>query len=103
MTQLDDTDREIRNILRADARTLVSALAQQLRVSRGTVQNRLHKMEESGVIVGYTVWLRPERLRVFGLCPPCTPKHRCTSLQMRAIARAMAVLWLCFAPRSAAF
>lgn len=63
MTQLDDTDREIRSILRADARTLVSALAQKLRVSRGTVQNRLHKMQESDVIVGYTVWLRPERLR----------------------------------------
>jgi len=60
MTRLDDTDREILSILRADARTPVAALAQKLRVSRGTVQNRLHKMEESGVIVGYTVRLRPD-------------------------------------------
>lgn len=60
MTKLDDTDREIISILRADARTPVATLAQKLRVSRGTVQNRLHKMEESGVITGYTV-----RLRVF--------------------------------------
>ena len=57
MTQLDDTDREIISTLRADARTPVATLAHKLRVSRGTVQNRLRKMEESGVIVGYTVRL----------------------------------------------
>ena len=34
----------------------------------------------------------PERLKVFCLCPPCTPKHPCSSLQMLAIARAMAAL-----------
>ena len=39
MTKLDDTDREIISILRADARTPVATLAQKLRVSRGTVQN----------------------------------------------------------------
>jgi DNA-binding Lrp family transcriptional regulator len=60
MNRLDDTDREILSILRADARTPVATLAQKLRVSRGTVQNRLHKMEEGGVIVGYTVRLRPD-------------------------------------------
>ena len=45
MTKLDDTDREILSILRADARTPVATLAHKLRVSRGTVQNRLRKME----------------------------------------------------------
>ena len=57
MSKIDDTDREILALLRADARTPVSTLAHQLRVSRGTVQNRLRKMEEGGVIVGYTVRL----------------------------------------------
>ena len=60
MSKIDDTDREILALLRADARTPVSTLAHQLRVSRGTVQNRLRKMEEGGVIVGYTVRLRPD-------------------------------------------
>lgn len=60
MHTLDDTDRAILALLRADARTPVATLAQQLRVSRGTVQNRLRKMEHSGVIVGYTVCLRPD-------------------------------------------
>src|SRR5574343_258680 len=52
MTKLDDTDREILSILRADARTPVATLAHKLRVSRGTVKNRLRKMEEGGVIAG---------------------------------------------------
>ena len=34
----------------------------------------------------------PESLRVFPPCPPCTPKHPGSSLQMLAIARAMAAL-----------
>ena len=59
MNHLDDTDREILSILRADARTPVAVLAQKLRVARGTVQNRLRKLEDSGVI-GYTVRLRPD-------------------------------------------
>lgn len=57
---MDDTDRAILALLRADARTPVATLAQQLHVSRGTVQNRLRKMEHSGVIVGYAVCLRPD-------------------------------------------
>ena len=60
MIKLDDTDREIIALLRDDARTPLATLAGHLRVARGTVQNRLRRLEESGVIVGYTVRLRPE-------------------------------------------
>lgn len=60
MTRMDDTDREIIGLLRADARMPVAALAARLRVARGTVQNRLRRLEEEGVIVGYTVRLRPD-------------------------------------------
>ncbi len=38
----------------------VAALAQKLQVSRGTVTNRIRKLEDEGVIVGYTVRLRPD-------------------------------------------
>ena len=51
------------SILRADARTPVAVLAQKLRIARGTVQNRLRKLEHSGVITGYTVRLRPSQSR----------------------------------------
>ena len=35
-------------------------LSERLGVSRGTVNNRLRKLEDSQVILGYTVRLRPE-------------------------------------------
>ena len=38
----------------------VATLALKLGVSRGTVTNRIRKLEDEGVIVGYTVRLRPD-------------------------------------------
>ncbi len=58
--KLDDTDRQLIALLRDDARQSVSQLAQRLKVARGTVLNRLRRLEHSGVISGYTVRLRPE-------------------------------------------
>jgi DNA-binding Lrp family transcriptional regulator len=55
---VDDIDRQLISLLRANARMPVAALAKQLRVARGTVQNRLGKLERSGTIAGYTVRLR---------------------------------------------
>ena len=57
---LDDTDRELISLLRKDARLTVAALASKLSVSRGTVSNRLRKLEDEQVIVGYTLRLRPD-------------------------------------------
>jgi DNA-binding Lrp family transcriptional regulator len=38
----------------------VATLANKLGVSRGTVTNRVTKLEDAGIIVGYTVRLRPD-------------------------------------------
>ena len=57
---MDDTDRQLIGLLRDNARASVASLAKALRVSRGTVQNRIAKLEREGVIVGYTVRLRPQ-------------------------------------------
>lgn len=54
MTELDNIDRQIIGILRTDARTSVSNIAQQIKVSRATIQNRIDKLEKFGVITGYT-------------------------------------------------
>ena len=62
MFKIDDTDREILSILRADARTPVAVLAQKLRIARGTVQNRLRKLEDSGVIRKYITLINWEKL-----------------------------------------
>jgi DNA-binding Lrp family transcriptional regulator len=59
MSGIDDTDRQLIALLRDDARMPVATLAKKLRVARGTVQNRLARLERDGVIVGYTVRLKP--------------------------------------------
>ena len=57
---MDDTDRALIALLRQDARMPIATLAARLRVSRGTVSNRLRKLEDAQVIVGYAVRLRPD-------------------------------------------
>ncbi len=47
-------------MLRKDARTSIATLAAKLGVSRGTIGNRLRKLEDSQVIVGYSLRLRPD-------------------------------------------
>jgi DNA-binding Lrp family transcriptional regulator len=57
---MDATDQQLLSLLRKDARTSVATLATKLGVSRGTVSNRITKLEDAGTIVGYTVRLRPD-------------------------------------------
>ena len=57
---LNKTDKKLISLLRVNARTSVSDLAKKIGVSRTTVQNRLDRLEQSGVIAGYTVTLKPE-------------------------------------------
>jgi len=60
MNNIDDTDRELLALLRQDARMPVATLAAKLKVARGTVQNRMKRLERDGVIVGYTVRVKPQ-------------------------------------------
>ena len=66
---MDDKDRQLLSLLRDDAWASVASLAKVLRVSRGTVQNRLSRLESDGTITGYTVRLKPQaeghRIRAF--------------------------------------
>lgn len=57
---MDDLDHALISLLRQDARTPVATLAAKLGVSRGTVTNRLRRLEDDQVIVGYSVRLRPD-------------------------------------------
>src|ERR1700712_2866012 len=58
---LDDLDRKLLALLRADSRTPVASLAAALKVSRGTVQNRIARMQKpGGAIQGFTVRTAPE-------------------------------------------
>ncbi len=57
---MNDTDRQLLALLRDNARMPVTELAKKLRLSRATVQNRIARLEESGVIAGFTVRVKPE-------------------------------------------
>src|SRR5690606_12279374 len=58
--RMDDLDQRLLAKLRHDARASVAELALALGVSRGTVTNRMARLQREGVIVGYTVRLRPD-------------------------------------------
>lgn len=60
MLNMDDIDQALIAQLRQNARATVAELAHRLKVSRGTVTNRIRKLEDQQLIVGYTVRLRPE-------------------------------------------
>ncbi|MFC3067772.1 Lrp/AsnC family transcriptional regulator [Phenylobacterium soli] len=64
---MDDLDHKLLGLLRADARESAAALAKALKVSRGTVQNRIARLQAEGVIQGFTVrtgrGLEPNRVR----------------------------------------
>ena len=58
---MDDLDRKLLALLRADSREPVASLAGRLKVSRGTVQNRIARMlKPGGAIQGFTVRTTPE-------------------------------------------
>jgi DNA-binding Lrp family transcriptional regulator len=56
----DELDRRLVALLRTDSRAPAAALAKQLRVSRGTVQNRIARLLASGEVQGFTVRTRPD-------------------------------------------
>lgn len=61
---MDETDRKLVSLLRDNARAPVAALAKSLKVSRGTVQNRIERMLAKGQIGGFTVRVRDDADRV---------------------------------------
>lgn len=52
---MDSKDLRLIALLRENARTSIAELAKQLGVSRGTVQNRIDKLVDNHVLLGFTV------------------------------------------------
>ena len=55
---MDELDREIVSILRRDARTPYTEIAEEVDISEGTVRNRVERLLEEGVIERFTVATR---------------------------------------------
>lgn len=51
----DQLDQQLIALLREDGRASISKLSERLKVSRGTVQNRIDRLVSSGAILGFTV------------------------------------------------
>jgi DNA-binding Lrp family transcriptional regulator len=60
MVQITAKDEELIALLKADSREPVAALARKLGLSRTTVQDRLKRLEDSGVIAAYSIKLSRE-------------------------------------------
>ncbi|PLX36887.1 MAG: AsnC family transcriptional regulator [Hyphomicrobiales bacterium] len=61
MAKPTQRDEDLLALLRVNARESVAALARKLGLSRSTVQDRLRRLEESGVILGYDVRLAEDK------------------------------------------
>jgi DNA-binding Lrp family transcriptional regulator len=57
---MDDLDRKLLALLRSNAREPAASLAKKLKIARGTVQNRIMRLLDRGVIQGFTIRTRPE-------------------------------------------
>lgn len=52
---LDDKDQQLLNLLSANCRQSIAALARKLKLSRSTVKDRIERLERRDVIKGYTL------------------------------------------------
>ena len=62
MSQIDDIDAKILEILQVNGRTKRNDLAEAVGLSIPSVSERLRKMEETGIIEGYYTKVRPAKL-----------------------------------------
>ena len=52
---MDDKDRKLLNLLQENGRASTTTLANTIGLSRSTVQDRIKRLEDRGVIAGYTI------------------------------------------------
>jgi len=60
---MDDLDRDILSILRKDARTPYTEIADEVGTSEGTVRNRVERMVGEGIIERFTVATRTGNIK----------------------------------------
>lgn len=60
--QLDDVDRKLLDLLQENARYRAIELAEEIGVSDNTIHNRMERLEEAGVITGYTTTTDHDRV-----------------------------------------
>lgn len=61
MFELDEVDRELLSLLQENSRYTATELAERIGVSDNTIHNRMDRLEEAGVITGYTTSVDHDR------------------------------------------
>jgi DNA-binding Lrp family transcriptional regulator len=59
--ELDDVDKRLLTLLQEDARYTALELAERIGVSDNTIHNRMDRLEEAGIITGYTTTIDHDR------------------------------------------
>lgn len=85
----DTLDRRLLALLRKDARMPIARLSKSLGVSRATVYARIQRLQQTGVIEGFTVRINPEvdrrQIRAHVLIKVTGKLARATEKQLHAI------------------
>ena len=66
--EIDSVDRQILDVLAADARLSYRDIAKRLGVSHASVSARIKKLEDGGVIRGYAAVVDPDAEGLYPLC-----------------------------------
>lgn len=62
---MDNTDRKILELLQSDGRISMKELGKKVSLTSPAVTERVKKLEESGIIIGYTAIVNPKRLNKY--------------------------------------
>ncbi|RRR97664.1 Lrp/AsnC family transcriptional regulator [Glycomyces terrestris] len=87
---MDEIDRTIVNLLRADGRTSYAELARRVGLTAPSVQDRVVKLERNGVIAGYKAVIDSEAIglgitALIGIIPDNSADHQDICERLRAI------------------
>ncbi len=84
-----DKDRQLIDLLRANAREPAASLARKLGLARSTVQERITRLEKDGVIRGYTLRLSDEattnRIRAIVMIATDSKRADRTTIELKKI------------------
>lgn len=93
--RLDETDERLLALLRHDGRRPIAQLAKDLGISRGLLYSRLARLEDEGVVAGYTVRLGEafagRRVRAHMMIKTLPRCHREVELALAALPLVQAV------------
>lgn len=92
---LDEVDERLLALLRTDARMPIAQIAKELGISRGQLYSRLARLEEVGIVAGYTVRLGKafagSRVRAHVMIKTLPRFHREAELALAKISQVSAI------------